>query len=138
MKKAWSEFAIKDVRIQVLNNGDGGELMNLRQPQLKVGSQLSVSALVRLPNVSPDDVSVELYHGSVDSQGNIRDGSAVRMAYKESADHGSEHWFVGSMSCGETGQYGVAVRVLPRNADLINPYEMGLVLWKTTDDTSGK
>jgi hypothetical protein len=32
----------------------------------------------------------------------------------------------------------VAVRVLPRNADLVNPYELGLILWETTDDTNGK
>jgi starch phosphorylase len=137
MKKAWSEFTIKDVKIQV-NNGKDNEQLDLRQPQLKVGSQLSISALVKLPKVSPDDVSVELYHGPVDSQGNIRNGSAVRMAYKETTGQDGEHWFVGSMSCGETGRHGVAVRVLPRNADLVNPYEMGLILWETTDDTNGK
>jgi starch phosphorylase len=137
MKKAWSEFTIKDVKIQV-NNGKDNEQLDLRQPQLKVGSQLSISALVKLPKVSPDDVSVELYHGPVDSQGNIRNGSAVRMAYKETTGQDSEHWFVGSMSCGETGRHGVAVRVLPRNADLVNPYELGLILWETTDDTNGK
>jgi hypothetical protein len=60
------------------------------------------------------------------------------MAYKETTGQDSEHWFVGSMSCGETGRHGVAVRVLPRNADLVNPYELGLILWETTDDTNGK
>ncbi|MDD5064180.1 MAG: alpha-glucan family phosphorylase [Phycisphaerae bacterium] len=138
MKKAWPEFAIKDVQIQVYNNGDGGKQLDIRQPQLKVGSKLSISALVKLPKVSPDDVSVELYHGPVDSHGSIRNGSIVRMAYKETTDRDSEHWFVGSMSCGETGQHGVAVRVLPRHADLVNPYELGLVLWETTDDTNVK
>ncbi len=138
MKKVWGEFAIKDVQIRVSNNGDGEEQLDIRQPQLKVGSKLSVSTRVKLPSVSPDDVSVELYHGPVDSQGNIRDGSAVRMAYKETAGRDGEHLFVGSVSCEETGRYGVAVRVLPRNADLVNPYEMGLILWETTDDTNGK
>jgi starch phosphorylase len=137
MKKAWSEFAIKDVQIQV-NNGKGNEQLNLQQPQLRVGSQLSISALVKLPTVRPDDVSVELYYGPIDSQGNIRNGSSVRMAYKETTDQDGEHWFVGSMSCGETGRQGVAVRVLPRNADLTNPYELGLILWETTDNTNVK
>jgi starch phosphorylase len=137
MKKAWSEFAIKDVKIQV-NNGEDNKQLDLRQLQLKVGSQLSISARVLLPKVSPDDVSVELYHGLVDSQGNIRNGSVVRMAYKETIGQDGEHWFAGSMFCRETGRYGVVVRVLPRNADLINPYELGLILWETMDDTNGK
>ncbi|MFA5238108.1 MAG: alpha-glucan family phosphorylase [Phycisphaerae bacterium] len=136
MKKAWSEFAIKDVQIH-LSNGQGNVPFNLSQHRLKVGSKLAISALVRLPKVSPDDVSVELYHGLVDSQGNIRNGSAVRMAYKETTGQDSEHQFVGSVSCTETGCYGVAVRVLPRNADLVNPYELGLILWETNGTTGG-
>jgi len=137
MKKAWPEFAIKDVQMQV-KNGEDSELLNLKQPQLKVGSQLSISALVKLAKVSPDDVSVEFYHGPVDSRGNIRNGSAVRMDYKESTGQDGEHWFVGSMSCRETGRQGVAVRVLPRNADLVNPYELGLILWETTDNANSE
>jgi starch phosphorylase len=54
------------------------------------------------------------------------------MAYERAAEQGNEHWFVGSMPCRKTGQHGVAVRVLPRHPDLVNPYEMGLILWETT------
>lgn len=131
MKRTWPEFAIKDVKMKV-NNGQAEVQLNPKQPQLKVGSQLSVRALVKLGKVSPDDVSVELYHGPVDAWGDIRDGSAVRMAHKEASDQDGEHWFVGSVACRKTGQHGVAVRVLPRHADLVNPYEPGLVLWETT------
>jgi starch phosphorylase len=137
IKMAWPEFAIKDVRIEV-KNGEGNVPLNLNQPQLKVGSKLFIDALVKLPKVSPDDVSVELYHGPIDSQGNIRNGSAVRMAFKETKGGDSEHWFTGSMSCSDAGRQGVAVRILPRHADLVNPYELGLILWETVDDSNGK
>jgi starch phosphorylase len=137
MKKAWPEFAIKNVQVHV-NNGEDNELLNPNQPQLKVGSQLSITALVKLAKVSPDDVSVELYHGPVDPSGNIRNGSAARMAYKQTSEQEGEHWFVGSISCTETGQQGVAVRVLPKNADLVNPYELGLILWGTTPDPNSE
>jgi len=84
MKSLWPEFAIKDVKIHI-KNGKGDVELNPKQPQLKVGSELSIRALVKLGKVNPDDVSVELYHGSVDARGNIRDGSAVRMAHKEAS-----------------------------------------------------
>ncbi len=131
MSKDWPGLAIKDVKIH-LNNGQADTELNPKQSQLEVGSQLSVRALVKLTNVSPDDVSVELYHGSVDSWGNISDGSAVRMAHKETSGQDGEHWFAGLMSCRRTGQYGVAVRVLPKHTDLVSPYELGLILWETT------
>ncbi|MBA7675706.1 hypothetical protein ES703_83943 [subsurface metagenome] len=82
MREAWSEFAVKDVVMEV-HNGNGNEQLNPKQPQLKVGSQLCVRALVKLGRINPDNISVELYHGPVDTWGNIRRGSALRMDYKE-------------------------------------------------------
>jgi len=133
IRDAWPECAVKDVIMEVQQD-DGGEQLNPRQPQLKVGSKLSVRTLVRLGKVSPDDVSVELYYGPVDSWGSIREGAAVRMDYEKASDEQGEHWFTGSMSCKRTGQHGVSVRVLPRHADLVNPHELGLILWERASD----
>ena len=130
IKNSWSELAVSDVTLEV-QNGDGREQLNSRQPQLKVGSQLSIKALIKLGSIKPNDVSVEIYHGPVDNWENIKNGSSVRMQYERPAEQEGEHWFIGSMPCSETGQHGVAVRVLPMHSDLVNPYEMGLILWET-------
>jgi len=131
MKEAWSDFAIKKVIMEV-NNGEGNVQLNPKRPQLKVGSRLSVRALVKLARISPNDVSVELYHGPVDGWGNIKNGSAVKMDYEQAAEQEGEHWFAGSMPCTRTGQHGLAVRLLPKHEDLVNPYDMGLILWEIT------
>jgi len=131
-RKAWSEFAVKDVVMEV-SNGDGNQKLNPKQPQLKIGSQLYIKALVKLGKIDPKDVSVELYHGPVDNWENIKNGSSVRMDFEKSSQQEGEHWFVGSMPCNTTGQHGVAVRILPRHDDLSNPYEMGLILWETAN-----
>jgi starch phosphorylase len=128
IKKAWPELAVEDVIVE-FSNGDGYERLNHKRPQLKVGSQLRVRALVQLGKVSPTDVSVELYHGPVDIDGNINDGSAVKMDYGNVDKQQSKHWFTGLMSCSRTGQHGLAVRVLPRHPDLTNAYELRLILW---------
>jgi len=130
-RKAWSELTVKDVIMEV-SNGDGNQKLNPKQPQLKIGSQLYIKALVKLGKIDPNDVSVELYHGLVDNWENIKNGSSVRMDFEKTSEQEGEHWFVGSMPCEKTGQHGVAVRVLPRHDDLSNPYEMGLILWETT------
>jgi len=132
IKVAWDDFAIKDVTLQV-GNGDEQVLLYRRQAQTKVGSQVGVKALVKLGNVRPDDVSVELYHGRVDARGNIKNGSTVRMSHDKPAENQGEHWFVGKMPCTATGRHGVTVRVLPRHADLVDPYEPGLILWEKQD-----
>ncbi|MBC8467909.1 MAG: alpha-glucan family phosphorylase [Planctomycetes bacterium] len=132
VNEAWPGFAVKDVIMEV-SNGDGNKKLNPKQSQLKVGSKLSVRTLVKLGKINPKDISVELYYGPVDTWGNIRQGSAIRMDYEQSAETQEEHWFSGSMSCKNAGQHGVAIRVLPNHSDLVNPYEMGLILWESTN-----
>jgi starch phosphorylase len=37
--------------------------------------------------------------------------------------------FEGRVPCRSSGQYGYTVRVLPKHANLANPFEPGLVAW---------
>jgi starch phosphorylase len=131
IRDAWSELAVKDVKVQISNGA--ADAPNPGHHKLKVGTELSVRALVNLGKVDPKDVSVEFYHGSVDARGNIKDGSAVRMAHEESPRQNGQHWFVGSLRCRKAGQYGLAVRLLPRHADLVDPYELSLIHWENRD-----
>ncbi len=136
MREAWPELSVKDVLIEV-NNGERSEESDRKQRQVKVGSTLSVRALVELGKVNPDDVSVELYHGPLNTWGEIKDGSAVRMDHEEASQQEGEHWFAGLVPCKRTGQHGVAVRVLPRHPDMANPYDLGLILWESTAASQG-
>jgi len=130
IRNAWPDLSIKDVAMEV-KNGDGNIQLNPKKPQLKVGSKLNVRTLVKLGKVNLNDVSVELYHGPIDTWSNIKDGSTVRMEHQETTGQDGEHWFSGTMSCTKTGKHGVAVRVLPKHEDLVNPHDLGLILWET-------
>ncbi len=130
LKKDWQEIAINDVQIQV-NNDHDNEQLNLRQPQLKVGAEISVNAFIKLGRINPSDISVELYHGTVDAWGEIRNGDVIRMDYKQPTGQDSEHLFSGKLSCREAGHCGVAVRIVPKNPDFVSAHEMGLILWET-------
>jgi starch phosphorylase len=129
-QNAWADLSIKDVQVE-LGDGEGGGELDAKNPQLKVGSKLRVSALVKLGRLTPDDVSVELYHGPLDARGNITDGAAIKMEHKDSNGHDGEHWFSGLTPCRVSGRRGIAVRVVPKHPDIINPYDLGLILWES-------
>ncbi len=126
---AWSDLVIKDVQVEI-SNGEGVTL-DVKNPQLKVGSKLKVSAMVKLGRLRPEDVSVELYHGPLDARGNIIEGAVIKMEHKVPAEQDSDHWFIGLTPCQASGRRGVAVRIVPKNPDMTNPHELGLVLWES-------
>lgn len=95
---------------------------------LHVGGQLQVKARVNLGGLTPDDVEVQLFHGVVDSLGEIPTPSTVRMSHNGSHD-GNVWLFQGQVPCRASGQHGFAVRVLPQHQDLGSAFEPGLVCW---------
>ena len=96
--------------------------------ELQVGNSLRVQAEIILGELQPSDVQVEFYHGRVDQYGQITDGRAISMIHAEPNGSGS-YLFSGAVPCERSGQYGYAIRILPRHPDLSNAFEMHLIRW---------
>ena len=95
---------------------------------LHVGDQFPVQVRVNLGRLSPQDVEVQLYHGVVNSIGEISAANSdVLMPIAGTSNPSTV--FGGSVSCTASGQYGFSVRVLPRHVDLPSAFEPGLVTW---------
>jgi starch phosphorylase len=92
-----------------------------------VGRDLEVHARVHLGLLTPDDVEVQLYHGRVDSRGEIATPEAITMAAEGGG--GPTFVFSGAIPCRASGQHGYTVRILPKHAALANPFMTGLVCW---------
>jgi starch phosphorylase len=95
---------------------------------MHVGAEMQVHARVNLGNFTPEDVEVQLFHGLVDSFGEIPSPRTVTMSHN-GAHEGSAWMFAGTIPCRSSGQHGFAVRVLPRHRDLANPFQTGLMCW---------
>ena len=94
-----------------------------------VGSDMAVTAQVRLGALEPNDVSVEVYYGPLNQQREITEAASVVMEHKNAEADGL-HTFVGSVHCTRSGQHGFSVRVLPNHPDMVHPYELRLILWQ--------
>ena len=95
--------------------------------ELAVGSELEVRASVMLGQLGPEDVSVELYEGALDTSQNITRGKATPMVY--SGVQKGISLFVGKVRCESSGLRGYTVRVLPHHEDLANSFEPRLIVW---------
>jgi starch phosphorylase len=92
----------------------------------EVGSTMSVRAFVALGSLTPDDVDVQLVHGTIAHEDDLRDVSLTSLQPVESYD-GGRHRYEGSISLAQTGPFGYSVRVLPRHALLASSAELGVV-----------
>lgn len=95
---------------------------------LHVGMKLQVVAKVNLGGLSPSDVAVQAYYGTLDVSHNITQGSILPLQW-ESSQNGV-HQYAGDIECAESGMQGVSVRVVPFHPDAMLPMQLPLVKWE--------
>ena len=101
-----------------------------------MGSRFPVRATVNLGQLSAEDVLVEIYHGLLDTQGNITSGETETMTASGETKLG-QVVFTGEIPCRRSGQRGFTVRVTPRNAKFpLNRFETRLIRWFGEDGTT--
>ncbi|MFQ5859613.1 MAG: alpha-glucan family phosphorylase, partial [Anaerolineae bacterium] len=99
--------------------------------ELQVGGKVRARARIHLGALTPDDVTVELYLGRVDPDGEIVEAEATPMQLVE--PDGEDHYLFEAsvVPCRKSGLHGCTVRVLPRHPDLTTPFLPGLIVWTT-------
>ncbi|MGH9222660.1 MAG: alpha-glucan family phosphorylase [Acidimicrobiales bacterium] len=107
-----------DVRVEVVDGEDG---------VTDLGGERTVLASLELGSLSPDDVAVELVHGSVGPNDELVTAGVVAMQ-RDGMEDGTSR-YAGSFSCDRAGRYGFTVRVVPSHPDLVSPAELGRVTW---------
>jgi glycogen phosphorylase len=103
------------------------ELSSTSPAILKVGETIAVRAKVVLDGLAADEVLVELYHGSLTSQGEIREPRRLEM--RPVGTEGAVTLYAADAPADATGRQGYTLRVLPRHPALVHPFLPGLVKW---------
>jgi starch phosphorylase len=91
-----------------------------------LGARLHLRAHVRLGDLSPDDVLVQVAFGRVDADDRLVSPQYADLTAEEGYD-GSRWLFSGDITLERTGPFGYSVRVLPRHEGMVSPVEMGLI-----------
>jgi starch phosphorylase len=98
------------------------------KPVMQRGDSLTVSAHIDLAGLSPGDVQVELYHGSVSHQ-DQEITNARRSEMRALSQEGGGWVYQVRIECIDTGHQGHTVRILPKHEALVHPYRTGLIKW---------
>jgi len=99
----------------------------------EVGSALTLQVWTDLGELTPDDVRVEVVHGTARDDDFLDRPQSVLLGHAE-ADESGRHRFAGEVKLETTGPFGYTVRVLPDHPALVGPAELGLVAWPDRQD----
>ncbi|MBU2575173.1 MAG: alpha-glucan family phosphorylase [Elusimicrobia bacterium] len=95
--------------------------------EIRSGAKVPIRATVWLGALTPEDVDVQLYVGTADGETVFNDGKAVSMTQDSKA--GDAYIFKGEAACLKSGRHDLAVRVIPRHPDLMNPFMPFFIKW---------
>ncbi|NEQ27765.1 MAG: glycosyltransferase family 1 protein, partial [Microcoleus sp. SIO2G3] len=109
-----------DIKIEQVDVSETGSI--------RVGQTIAVKARINLGALKPDDLSVELYQGSIDPEGEIADGIPLVMDYQGQDAQGAS-LYTANLTYNSSGLQGLSLRVLPSHKNLSSPYEPRLTLW---------
>lgn len=116
VRQNWSQVQVESIETQPFT-------------ELQVGNTFSARARIRLGKLTPEDVTVELYLGRVDSAGELVEAEATPMQSVEKDKTGTYLFEASEVTCFSSGRHGYTVRVLPNHADLTTPFLPGLIVW---------
>jgi starch phosphorylase len=115
LRQAWDSIVISKIESSA-------------KPVMQRGDFLTVNARVELGPLGPDEVMVELYHGSVSNQSaDIK--NARRAEMKAVGKDGNVYRYQVRVECEDTGFQGHTVRILPKHEALIHPYRSNFIKW---------
>ena len=110
---SWEGITIEDVELESASG--------------TLGDDRDVVVDVRLGDISPEEVEVQIVHGRVRADGTIAEPTVATLAVGDGHDGCIR--YTGTMSLDISGEYGLAARVVPRHEDLRSWAETGLVTW---------
>jgi starch phosphorylase len=110
---AWPEVSVTSVT-------EGGGARELGQP-------LEVSATIDLGPLGPADVEVQLLHGAVDLDDELRSVTPTPMTHAGAVDGSPLQRYIGTLAPDTAGEFGYTVRVIPAHEDLTSFAELGLI-----------
>ncbi|MDR2490067.1 MAG: alpha-glucan family phosphorylase, partial [Spirochaetaceae bacterium] len=98
------------------------------KPVMQRGDTVNVGVYIDMGSLSPDELTVQLYHGAISSQTKmIEDARCTEMTAEKQEGSGWKYHV--KIQCNDTGLQGHTVRILPKHKALVHSFRPGYVKW---------
>jgi len=111
----WSNIDIKDIRMDEIR-------------EIEMGASYHAEADIFLGELSPEDVTVEMYYGRLDPSNQFLDSFTTVMQPAANTED-KVYRYQCESSFEEVGHFGINVRIIPNHPNPESRHAMGLVVW---------
>ena len=96
---------------------------------IDAGESIEVRCNVTIPNLSKDDIEVQVYCGRVSDNGTVDDVLVVPMKLVEEEEEYQRYHYSAKIQLQTGGNYGYTFRVMPHHEMLLDSENLDLVKW---------
>ena len=116
---------------KINSSWDRVKIIDVKEPinkELRRDDQLHIEAILDLDKMTPEDVTVSIFYGNLDYNGNIVSGQEVIMNVK--GQDGSLYNYEGIITCENAGKFGYSVRIMADKKELVSRFHFGKIRWE--------
>ena len=96
---------------------------------IDAGENIEVRCKVTLPNISKDNIRVEVYCGKISDEGNVEEIKIIPMKLIGEEEQYKRYEYSSKVSLSTGGNYGYTFRVMPVHPMLLDSENLDLVKW---------
>ena len=119
---------------ELYNNWDDIKITqenNMDNITIDAGNNIEVKCKVQLPNISPENVEVQVYYGKIEENGVVDDITIIPMKMQSSDEENKIYEYIAKVNLKNGGNYGYTFRVMPKHAMILDSENLNLVKWIT-------
>ena len=104
---------------------------NVNNEKFDAGCSIDVECTVKLPNISSDSITTEVYFGKIMENGSIDNINIIPMKLAKSEVNEKIYTYKAKIDLTTGGDYGYTFRVIPKHEMLLDAANLNLVKWIT-------
>lgn len=116
MASSWDRVEIREVQVPETSS------------TLHVGQELPITIQVHLGEIKPEDIRVEVVSGRLNAQEQILGYTPIEADLNQKPQDGT-YTYTGTVTCAESGRFGITARVVPKNDDLPHTIKPKWISW---------
>lgn len=102
---------------------------NLNNVSVDAGDRIKVACEVTLPNISVENIEVQVYYGRIKDNGIVEKIAVIPMEIIGSSEEERKYYYEAQIELTTGGNYGYTFRIMPKHHMLLDSENLNLVKW---------